>query len=394
MTADYLPEAPRSVAVTPYTSARPSAVTVSWTAVPNPTPGTAVTGYVVILDGSGSSLSKLLPPGVTSTDFENLPADTVVTATVYAINSAAVFNDAEWLRTTGSTRTIGAPIVSAPTAAADTNGSGDITIDWAPASPNGAPGVTYSIGRTSGNAGAPACVAGGAKPAQISSDGLTGTTWVDSSANDGTNYTYFLYADNGYYCSSVASGSVANLLPPGTASAGFSLVSNDAEGHRDIKISNLDVASGTAQRFQYSVDGGAWADVPASGFITSPATAQLYGLSHSVSVRGCRDASTESLCGPASAPGPALTPLSVRAAVPACTAGAPATFGEPVNAPSSGQVVSYEVAWDVGGNGQPTFNHTVDEVLPADIVRVLVRATVSVPTAVWTDPLYGAGTCG
>lgn len=394
MTADYLPSAPNTVTVTPIrVSSGVAAVTVAWSSVPNPNPGTAVTGYVVLLDGAGTTIGKSLPAGATSTNFTGLPADTVVTATVYAVNSASVSSDAEWLRTAASARTIGEPISTPPTATADTSGSGSITIQWQPSSPNGAPTVTYSIGRVSGTAPAPSCTPGPGEPAQISADSVSGLSWVDSGAADGQSYTYFLYADNGLYCTATASSSVVSLFPPGAATATVELVQDDSLGRRDIRISSLGVSSGTAVRYQYSIDGAAWADIPGNGMITSPATQSLMGLSHAVTVRGCRDASIDSLCGPAGSPSASLTPLVVRTTVVSCVAGAPVVITAPANATAAGQSVDYAVAWDIGEAGPASFSHTIDEVLPVGILNVLVKATVTVPTASWTDPRYGEAPC-
>ena len=128
--------------------------------------------------------------------------------------------------------------------------------------------------------------------------------------------------------------------------------------------------------------------------ITSLATQSLMGLSHTVTVRGCRDASIDSLCGPAGSPSASLTPLVVRTTVVSCVAGAPVVIIAPANAAAAGQSVDYAVAWDIGDPGPASFSHTIDEVLPVGILNVLVKATVTVPTASWTDPRYGAATCG
>lgn len=386
--ADYLPAAPVEVRAVPTNDAPAGgSVQISWSAIPDPNPGSPVAQQVVTVIGAdGSSLTRELGRSATGLALTLTP-DVEYTVTVHARNAAQV-GDADWRRTSTTVRPVGHPGSTTVQAAVLADGSGDIVVTWTPSSPNGAGGVTYSVGRVAAGASVPStCVTGPGKPAQRSPDSVA-SGWADTATVDGAQYRYIVYADNGYYCTPTASGPVEAKQPPGAASASVSVEARDTTGRFDLRVSGLTVTTGTAVRYEASLGGGAWTPVTNGAWVTSGADASVYGVPQQVRVRGCRDTGAD-FCGPASEPMQA-TPVNTRVtAIVSCVPDALPEAAAPINA-GAPDAVTYAFSYDTMPNGSFTaFSYTALEPVPSDATQVRVRATVTVGSEVYTDPHYG-----
>jgi hypothetical protein len=395
LSADYLPAAPATVTAAPSTTT-PAALDISWAAVADPNPGSAVIGYTVLVTGPNVNYSKDVSGVTTSTPAGLLAPNQQYTVSVYARNSAKVLSDADWRRTTTTARAVGAPLAPSPAPTAAVNGAnanGEVLVTWGAANPNGAGSVTYSVGRFDGSAAAPSCVTGGTKPGQLSGASVA-SGWVDTTAADGQTYTYMVYADNGFFCTATATGPVQSLKPPGTASGTLKVVQNGDSGQWDLQLSEFSVSSGTATKYQYQLNSGAWTDVTSGTFITSAGNASVYGNANTVTLRGCRDTS-ENYCGTPSAPQSAV-PFTTRAAVASCISGQPPQPTVPSNGPAV-TAVSYAFAYDDGAllGGFGPYSYSVSDNTPppaplgSGIVNARVKATVTVGGTTYTDPGFG-----
>jgi len=370
---DYLPVAPRvSVVATPTAEAPDGgSVTVRWSGVPDPSPGSAVTGYTVEVSGREP---VRVGRSATSATIGGLPTDAEVTVAVYARNSAQVASDADWRRSApASVRTVGPPTAGTVTATSARDGS--IVVAWSGFGANG--GVLgYDVTRYSEGEPVPS----GCAPGDASST----SPWTDTTAQPGQRYTYVVSASNGLYCTA-ASAEARSTATPGTASATVSVEARGT-GQFDLRASNPQ-ATGTVDRFQYRLGDGEWQDVPENGWLTSAANGAYYGLETSVRFRACADAGTDS-CGEESA-ATVATPLSVRAGVTVCIAGLPPVAVAPPNLALLS--VAYTFSYIT-----PAFPDGTDfstDPVPSDATGVRVRATVTVGGVDFVDSGYGESAC-
>jgi len=397
-TVDYLPAAPVVTAVASSAEAAPTggAITVSWPAVVDPTPGTAVIGYTVEVDG--------LPPrdvsrAVTSTTFRDLPAATSFSVRVYARNSAQVGSPVDWRRSNLATATtIGLPTPPQPGPSAVSGLNGTIIVSWGAFAPNGGGEVTYSVRRTATGDPAPtACV---------SPTVSTGTSlgWTDSGLSDAASYTYYVFADNGRYCSVASTGPAEGKLPPGDVRGSVTLTDRGT-GQLDVQAVINGVTSGIAGRYEYRIAGGNWAPVTPGQWLTSTGDSSVYGTSVSVSYRACRDA-TADYCGPESGAGSAV-PLNAVASIASCT---PPSGSDPgllvMNRPlsSPAQNVSYSVSFnrplagEIGGPLIPNWGtyatYNEGDPVPSGTTGVRVKTTVSAGGAPFSQAPELESACG
>ncbi|CAN5327186.1 Ig-like domain-containing protein [soil metagenome] len=398
-TVDYRPAAPSSVNAAPAAaSAAPNgkAITVSWSSVPDPDPGTPVSSYTVIVSGSNVSYTiKDATSPLTTTAGGGLSNDTSYTVTVFARNAAQVLSEADWRRSSTTVRTVGPPSApgSGPTATL-TGSAGDVRVTWGDSDPNGAGSVTYSVGRADGNISAPACSTGSGKPYTDAGAVDVSSPWVDEAAHDGAIYTYVVYADNGIYCTSAATGPIESKQTPGQASGSVSVVYR-ATGQYDLKVNGDLSASGTVSRFEYRLSGaGAWLPVSAGDWLTSTGDTSHYGNSTAVTFRACRD-SSEDYCGAESAASIA-TPVNVRATVTSCIQSSPLLLDPPRN--GGGASVEYSVSYNQPIAGEdswsPYSSYASNDPVPSDAVGVRARSTVTVGGSDYTDqPGYADAAC-
>lgn len=300
--ADFVPAAPTGVTLTPSTTS-PNTLVVSWNTVPQPDRGTAITGYVVEMAGSGAPGTQSVTG--TSVTVGGLSTGAQYTAKVYATNSAQVSSTAGWARSGSASGTaVGTPSSFTVTAAL-VGSSGNVQVSHTASDAAGASSVSYSITRADGaDAALPACTPTSKPGTPIPANGL------DTTAADGSSYTYFVYADNGIFCTSAKSNGVTSLQAPGVASASVSIVDSQ-NGYFDVKVGTLSVASDTATAYEYKTAGSAWAPVKSNQMLTSAGDTSVYGSKQVYSFRGCRDA-TENYCGPAVTLDP-ITPVTTLA---------------------------------------------------------------------------------
>lgn len=394
ISADYLPAAVSGITAVPTNDAAAGgSITVGWNPVAAPNPGTAITGYTVKITGSNVDAAINVGPGASSltntTAGGQLVAGQQYSVTVYARNSAQA-SDAQWNRNPPVTvTTVGPPSQVGGLAAVVHDNAGRIRVEWAPPSWNGAPSGTYSIGRVN---------AGDSVPTTCDGTGLgNGTSsassgWVDNSVSDGGQYVYIVYADNGLYCTPTVSGAVESKRLPGQASGSVG-VAHSANGYFDVMINSLAVASGTAVRYEYTLNGGgSWQPATVGAFVTSPANSQVYGSTVNVQVRGCRDASAN-YCGGAS-PVYSAVPVATRATVVSCVWNAEPVFSLPQNPGSNNETVSHQLSYQSLGALWSNFETpAAGATVPAGATGIRIKATVAIDGSSRTDPLYHEAEC-
>ena len=404
-TVDYRPAAPTSVTATPSAaSVAPNgkSITIAWPTVPNPDPGTPVVGYTVLVTGPGVNYSATATSPFTTTAGGDLSNDASYTVTVFARNSAQVASDADWRRTSTTVRTVGPPSVpkSGPKATINSDTTnGEIRVTWGDSNANGAGGVTYSVGRVAGAGGPPDCATGPGKPNQVSADSVT-SGWIDLAATDGETYTYFVYTDNGIYCSAAATGAVESKRPPGKATATLA-VEYSGTGQYDLRVTDL-AASGIAFRFEYRLNSGTWAPVGNGDWLTSSGDASRYGNATTATFRACRDASSD-YCGPESDPAVA-TPVNVRAGVLSCIADgvSPPLVAPPLN--QGAVTVTYTISYHLlltplDPLDPPTYawsgyTYSESDPVPSEAIGVRIKASVTVGSdPARQDQDFGEQTC-
>lgn len=378
---DYLPAAPAEVTAVANTSySAGGAIDVSWSAVANPSPGTPVVGYTVVVVGVTSTT---VPASDTTTTITGLASDVVYTVIVYARNSAQVTSETDWNRESTTVHTIGPPSSPAPGPQATSATNGDIQVTWGPSAANGGAPVSYDIARVDGSATAADCTS----VAPLAS-GVT-SPYTDTTAVDGETYTYLIYASNGSYCTAASSGATVSLEAPGSTS-GTASVEDRGTGQFDILAGTLS-AGGTVAKFQFMLSSdGVWRDLPADNWVTSlGAPGATYGQPIDVSFRACRTAA-DGYCGQASA-ATTVTPVNARVTSASCSASADAApiIDQPINVGAVS--ASYEVAY----NQPVTFIDkwssfgSPDDPVPGDATEMRVKATVDG----YTDPGFGQFTC-
>lgn len=403
--SDVLPAAPGEVSAVPTgTAPAGGSLSIAWSAVADPVRGSPVSGYTVRITGPGVDLRRSVAAGTTSLAFENsagllVPASSY-SVSVYARNSAQVAGERSWLRHPPvSVTAVGPP--GSPAGGVTgvvVDALGRIQVSWGASSPQGAPAVGYSVGRFDSLAPLPTSCS---VPTPGTSGDLGGTRlWIDEGVQDQHRYRYVVYADNGYYCTPTASGEILTMRLPGKASGSLALEPHG--GQWDLRIGeDLAVASESAARFQYRIDGsGGWRDVPENRFITSIENSAVYGTALTVAFRGCRD--LEGLFCGAPSEDWTRTPVNARASVVSCVVGAQVGTNPPVNA--NRPEVGFRYAFDTGsGFG----DYGPDATVPAPLVpllgttKVRVKAVVSLgvdgpaehPGRDYLDPGYAEATC-
>ncbi|MGV8884098.1 MAG: Ig-like domain-containing protein [Microbacteriaceae bacterium] len=383
-TIDYRPSAPASVSAqstNPADAPSGRSITVTWADVPNPSPGTPVVGYTVEVKGPGVSYAVSATSPFTTTAAGQLSNNTSYTVSVYARNSAQVTSVSDWRRTSRSVVTVGPPVSanSAPQASINpTSSDGAIKVTWSASDPNGAGSVTYTVGRVTGTAATPACTSGPGKPYESAGSGgaTVSSGWIDTATIDGDSYTYFVYADNGSYCTASATGATESKRPPGAAS-GSAGVAWSGNGQWDIRAGAALSAAGIVAKYQYELDGtGIWRDLVASQWITSLSDASHYAQSTSVAYRACRDLS-ENYCGAASTVG-SLTPVNTRAVVASCVVGISPESQAPVNAGPVAVEYFYSYRFQATPDVWTPFTWQATDNVPSDATGVRVQARVTV----------------
>lgn len=402
--SDVLPAAPAGLTAAPTNTAPAGgALAISWSPVPDPAPGTAVNGYTVRIVGPSVDQSLLIPAGTTTFNFSNaahtLTPGVAYSINVFARNSAQVSGQSSWVRNSP----VSVTAVGPPTSAAGgvsgvvVNALGHVRVTWGASNPQGAPGVTYTVGRFAVSDPLPTLCQAPTPGSGMPS--FAEKTWTDSEVADQQTYRYVVYADNGYYCTPTASGEVLTMRAPGKGVGQIWLQPNG--GQYDIQVKDgLSVASLTAAKFQYDVNGnGIWQNVVGEQFLTSAADLSVYGNSLTIRFRGCRDMS-DVFCGEPS-DGMTRTPLNTRAKIVSCVVGENVVAAPPTNA--GNLPVTYTYSFDKGlGFG----SYDIDSTVPAPTVPLLTETVVRVKAIVdfgsglpehahqlFTDPGYAEAVC-
>jgi hypothetical protein len=391
-TIDYRPAAPGAVSAVPSSATVAPAggsITVTWSSVPDPDPGTPVSGYTVVVSGPGVDFSASATSPFVTTAQGALKNDVSYTVQVFARNGAQVQSSADWHRTTTTVRTVGPPSApsSGPAVAVATDGR--VRVTWGTADGNGAAQVSYSVGRLGGDVGAPPCLSGTGKPGERASGVSSG--WTDDTAEDGETYTYVVYVDNGVHCTAAAARAIESKRPPGAASASVA-AEYHATGQFDVRVRDL-AASGIVRHYEYRLGGGAWSALPGDGWLTSVGDPSYYGTPVSVALRACRD-ETQDYCGEAS-PEYVATPVDVRAGVTSCVVDSRPVVVPPINFGAAS--VSYALSYNdpvLVLPGWSDFSYTENDPVPSGSVGVRVRATVTVEGTAYVDEGYGEAECG
>ncbi|MCW4386687.1 Ig-like domain-containing protein [Salinibacterium sp. SYSU T00001] len=384
---DYLPAAPTGVTARA-TGGAEGELTVTWSAVPDPVPGTPVTGYTVRIAGPGVGQADIATTAtsLTTTAGGLIQPGQVYQVVVFARNSAQATAE-EWNRSAPvSVTAVGRPLPVAVSAAV-TGNEGDIRVTWTGGGWNGAGTGSYHVARFRGETPPSTCTSGN-YPNRVA--GPVASGWVDTSAQDGVAYVYAVYSDNGMFCTVSVSSPVESMRAPGQASASLR-VEHQGGGYYDVRVTSLSVSQGTAARYEVSLGGsGTWSPVVRGQFVTSATSSTRYGEPVTVQVRACRNAGTD-LCGPPSEVLQA-TPIATRASVLSCAEGEEFT---PIAPPNTGAVgsVTYEVLFRAAtGNWPPDVfwqQWSPGMTVPAGSTALRIKATVDS----YEDPEYGETQC-
>lgn len=388
-TVDYRPAAPASVDAQPTDAASAPngrSITVSWATVPDPNPGTPVVGYTVEIKGPGVNYTATATSPFTTTAGGELVNNTTYTVSVFARNNAQVLSAADWRRTSRTVTTVGPPVPASPgprtTVDPDT---GNIRVSWGPSDPNGGSSVTYSVGRANGSVSTPSCSTGGGKPYEGNgSGGSVSSPWIDTATADGQTYTYFVYSDNGRYCTATAAAAVESKRRPGQAT-GTAQIDYSGNGQYDIKA-NTDLGvvggGGAVDHYQFRLNGGTWRNVSGGDWLTSRSNTSYYATPTTVTYRACRDA-TDDYCG-APSDGITLTPVNARGSVASCVWDFPPQPQAPDNA-GTVDSVSYRYSYRLESAPDDWTPYAESTSVPSDAIAVRVEATVTVGATPYAD---------
>lgn len=149
-----------------------------------------------------------------------------------------------WELTIAPNAGCGGSVPSAPTGVTATPGNNQVSLSWTAVS--GA--VSYKVYRVTGSS-CPATSGG-----TVIASGLTGTTFVDITALNGTDYAYFVTAMNASNCEGAKSSCVTAKPSPCTAPAAPSSVAATATASNQITVSWSSV-SGASSYKVYRSDG-------------------------------------------------------------------------------------------------------------------------------------------
>jgi len=293
--SDIIPGAPTNLASTPLDHG----LDITWSPPPA-NGGSAITSYVITVDGTSPVTVDASTHEVQVTDSAGIANGSAVNYSVSARNSAFA-QLATWNSASGTGFPAGPPLYivgNAPVAATVGDDGTSVSLSWSNSfNSNGATITDYR---------AAAIVAGNSVPDCSTSVGQdagssTATTFTGLSPNQ--EYDFAVYAFNAMGCGvsdivaltphpipgTVTDISYAGPLPNGTNLWDFQL--NSAE---------IDNGSATTNLFEYqlsggSVDGGVYGPLPYSAFLTTTNNSQ-YGNDISVSVKACEKYSDQTVC--------------------------------------------------------------------------------------------------
>ncbi|MFC7432709.1 MULTISPECIES: Ig-like domain-containing protein [unclassified Agrococcus] len=329
MHADRLPSAVTGVSATP--TSTPGTSVVRWAGASTPAGASAITGYLVRVQGPGVDAIQRLDAAARSATVGGLQPGQAYRVDVAATNDAGVA-DAAWRWSTPYDFTaVGPPGQTTVVLTGWDETSGIASVSWAPPATGGA-ALQYRIGTVPEGQQPPACAAGGGGRAETS-----GTARVAS----GERAQVVVIADNGYFCSSSVSQvvyGVPGAVPGSAVSVGVS--QDGGRAARDVRFDRIALAPG--MRLQVLVPGqagqpDAWAAVVEGQFVTPQPIQTTYGQDTTVQIRQCAANGNQLTCGPASSTS-SVTPLALAASATQCSWGAALPqqlrVSLPVNGPS------------------------------------------------------------
>jgi large repetitive protein len=297
--SDVVPAAPTNLSSTPLDHG----LDITWSAPPA-TDGSAITSYVISVDGTSPVTVGADTFEVQVTDAAGIANGSAVNYSVSARNSALA-SLAGWNSASGTGFPAGPPLYAAgtPPVAASVDDSGTtVQLSW--------PGSFSSNGATITDYRAVAFNAGDSTPTCSSSVGQdagtnTSTTFTGLTANN--EYDFVVFAFNAMGC---GASDIVSLTPrpvPGTVThISFSGPSSDGTNLWDFQLNSASISNGstTTNLFEYQlssstpgsqVDGGTYGPLSYGQPLTTSNNSQ-YGNDISVSVRACEQYSDSTVC--------------------------------------------------------------------------------------------------
>lgn len=313
MHADRLPSAVTGVEASPTTTAGTSVV--RWQPATTPPGATAITGYLVRVQGPGIDAIQRLDASARSTTVGGLQPGQAYRVEVAATNDAGVADDAWRWSTPYDFTAVGPPGQTTVVLNGWDEASGVASVSWAAPATGGAP-LRYRIDTVQEGQQAPACAPGGSGRAETS-----GTARVAS----GQRLQIVVIADNGYFCSSSTS-QVVYGVPDAVPNSAVS-VSTSQDGRRaarDVRFDRVALASGMRLQVLVPGQGGqpdSWVAVTQGQFVTPQPIVASYGQDTTLQIRQCASNGGQLTCGPASSTS-SVTPLALAATATQCSYGA------------------------------------------------------------------------
>jgi hypothetical protein len=293
--SDIIPAAPTNLASTPLDHG----LDITWS-TPPATGGSAITSYVITVDGTSPVTVDASTHEVQVTDSAGIANGSAVNYSVSARNSAFA-GLATWNSASSTGFPAGPPlyVVGNPPVAASVGEDGtSASLSWGSSfNSNGATITDYR---------AAAFLAGNSTPSCSSSVGQdagssTSTTFTGLTANQ--EYDFVVYAFNAMGC---GTSSIVALTPhpiPGTVTGiSYSGPLSDGTNLWDFRLDGATIASGSAttDHFEYqlsggTVDGSVYGPLAYGAFLLTSNNSQ-YGTDISVSVKACEDYTDQTIC--------------------------------------------------------------------------------------------------
>jgi hypothetical protein len=308
MRSDYIPAPPQQVRITreaaDSSQSNEGYLTVSWSPIADPVPGSPVKRVQVQIGGTTTTLDR----SATSLRYRGVPG-TEYTAQVWAENGADTLYPGQipWNRSVSAAVTAaGRPAATAVTATI-VDDAGSVRLDWSAFGANGGSAVTYSVARYGDTGSVPNCGQASGGPAVS-----PGVVLPTARGDIGNRFVYVVYADNGWGCSSAQTGGVRVLVPPPPPTVTVHY-QQPVDGRYGVAVTDAEPAllPNTA-RSEYTIvvtGGGA---VSKGSPLTGPGPWTF---------ASCITSDGTTRCSGAVAPADPLVPVNANATVSSCVAG-------------------------------------------------------------------------
>ena len=368
ISADFVPTAPRGLRVGP-SSATPNELDVTWDTVGAPNGGSAVSNYVVSVQGPGLSTTRNAGTA-TNVSFTGAQSGAEYTVRVSARNAAdRDGSPVQWNEASATGSAVGVPgrptgLTAVTPDRAQQDGSSTPVVSWSAAPSGGGPTLSYAVYRS---ASVPCSV-------PFPSGSLGGTSPVSDPGQGAGTKTYTVLVSNGYFCNSDSVSTTAWSTPDSAPSAQVAIAQSSSNANSFLVSVSDARSAATVDHFEvdfgsgWTVLRGAAAEVPSVG----------YGASAPVRVRACGSPSQQFCSTP-----------SVRTATAFTTAvDVAAKQGDPISVtdqnPGGAVSISYEADWSCSASldttcvtGSRWAEGDTPPTTPAEATGVRVRATVT-----------------